>query len=207
MRKKEHLCLGLDTTSDMTSVACLSDTGEYACLQESCARGQGEILMDLIQQVLEQMRKVPPDLSCIAVAVGPGSFTGVCIGLSVARGLGLALKIPVRGVDNFLATAYDLKRPVKIVLDSKRTDFFVQDFSKKNLAISEPRIQTVVQLRQAMPFVACGSGAERLAEQIDCDLIAPNQPLALAMSRIALFDAKKTIGAHPLYLRDADVTL
>ncbi len=206
MKKKERLCLGLDTTSDITSVACLSDQGKCACVQENCSRGQGEILFGLIQQVLDKMQKLPADLTHIAVAVGPGSFTGVRIGLATARGLGLALNIPVRGVDNFLATAYEQKRPVKIVLESKRSDFFVQDFAK-NMALSDPKVQTVAQLKQGRPLVVCGSGADRLAKQIDCVVTGAMQPLALAVAQIMLFDFNKTIEAHPLYLRDADVTL
>ena len=207
MKKKKRICLALDTTSDVTSVACLSDDGACAVLQENCTRGQGEALMGLIQQVLDKMQIKPADLTQIAVAVGPGSFTGVRIGLATARGLGLALNIPVMGVDNFTATAHHHKKAVKVVLDSKRSDFFVQAFSEEGEALSRPTIQNIKQLEGALPFVACGSGAVQLADQIHCDVVAAQQPLAVAMGEIALFQPHKTTEAHPLYLREADVTL
>ena len=207
MKKKKRLCLALDSTSDVTSVACLSDEGACAVLQESCMRGQGEALMGLIQQVLDKMQIKPTDLTQIAVAVGPGSFTGVRIGLATARGLGLALNIPVMGVDNFTATAHHHKKAVKVVLDSKRSDFFVQDFSADGVALSQPAIQNIKQLERALPFVACGSGASQLADQIPCKVMALQQPLAVAVAEIALFQPEKTIKAHPIYLREADVTL
>lgn len=206
MKSKETLCLGLDTTSDTTSVACLSGMGESAAVQQDLSRGQGEVLFDLIQQVLQKMHKSPSDLTHIAVTVGPGSFTGVRIGLATARGLGLALNIPVLGIDNFLATAYEQGQSVKVVLDSKRDDYFVQDFNK-NIPLCAPIIQTTAQLKNTLPFAACGNGAQKLAEQIGCTVIQPKQSLAMAAAQIALKIPQKTTAAHPLYLRDADVTI
>ena len=100
---KESLCLAIDTASDTTSVAVSSENGACAVEEMTSPRGQGEALMGMIQSVLNKLNKTPKDLTQVAVAVGPGSFTGVRIGLATARGLGLALGIPVIGVNNFVA--------------------------------------------------------------------------------------------------------
>ena len=207
MKQKTQLCLALDTASDTTSVACLSSTGESAALQETLPRGQGEFLFQMIQQVLQKMNKKTKDLTLIAATIGPGSFTGVRIGLATARGLGLALNIPVLGVDNFQATASLFSQKVKVVLESKRDDYFVQTFDKKNLAINTPSLETTTQLKKELPFLACGSGAQRLAEEIGCDIISSSTPLAFQVAKIALHEPNKTLEPHPLYLREADVSI
>ena len=207
MTKQQKLCLAIDTASDETSVALCTENDSFAVSHMTAARGQGEALMSMIQDVLQQMEKAPKDLTHIAVTIGPGSFTGVRIGLATARGLGLALNIPVLGIDNFTATAHDLKKDVVIVLDSKRDDYFVQSFDAKGTAKDNPSLKTSSQLKKDLPFTACGTGADQLAQKIGCKTICPIQDLALSTAQIALHHLEKTTEPHPLYLRDADVTI
>lgn len=207
MAKKYQLCLALDTASDVTSVACVDSLGHQSVVCETLLRGQGELLMHLIQKALKEIGKTPQDLSCIAVTVGPGSFTGVRIGLATARGLGLALKLPVLGVDNFTATVYSITKRVKVVLESKREDYFVQNFDAKGAALNKPTLQTAAQLKKLVAFTACGSGAQRLSKEMGCKTLEVPQPLALSAAKIALYSPQKTVPPHPLYLRDADVSI
>lgn len=206
MIKKQKLCLAIDTASDISSVALCDTEGRSSVSQMQVSRGQGEALMAMIQDVLEKMKKTPKDLTHIAVAVGPGSFTGVRIGLATARGLGLALHIPVLGVDNFSATAYGLNKNVTIVLDSKRDDYFVQNFDTKGNPLDSPALKTVSQIKKSS-LTVCGSGAIKLAQDIKCKVIDPVQETALSIAQIALNTPEKTTEPHPLYLRDADVTI
>ena len=207
MVKKNQFCLAIDTASDITSVACVGSDGTQVVMQELLPKGQGEFLMTMIQQVLQQAQKTPQDLTHIAVTIGPGSFTGVRIGLATARGLGLALKIPVLGVDNFQATAFRLNKAVKIVLESKREDYFVQDFDKNGKPLGNATLQTTEELKEQLPFNACGSGSDRLSQEIGCKVVKPTYPLALSAAQIALSEPKQTKEPHPLYLRDADVSI
>ena len=207
MTKEHKLCLSIDTASDMTSVALCDDKGECAVARMISTRGQGEALMSLIQDVFQQMGKSCKDLTHIAATVGPGSFTGVRIGLATARGLGLALNVPVLGVDSFVASAYGLKRAVTVVLDSKRDDYFVQNFDKNGKAVNDPALKTIAQLKDSLPFVACGSGADRLAQDIKCKVVLPVQDLSLSVAQIVLNHPERTVLPHPLYLREADVTI
>ena len=207
VQKKYKLCLGIDTASDLTSVALLDSEGHFATDQTDSPRGQGEILFRMIQNVFQKMGKTPKDLTHIAVTIGPGSFTGVRIGLSTARGLGLALNIPVLGVDNFCATAYGLKQKLTVVLDSKRDDYFAQDFDAKGHPINDQIIISSANLKKRHPLNIAGSGAEKLSTEISCTIIKNPNPLALNVAQIALKSPKDTTEPHPLYLRDADVTI
>ena len=105
-------------------------SGEVSSITDPMTRGHAERLVPLIQETLVQARCDFPDVGLIATSVGPGAFTGLRIGLSTARALGLALNIPVVGVTTLaaLAAAYFDKQPEPddclILIETKRTDFF-----------------------------------------------------------------------------------
>ena len=206
MNKKQKLCLSIDTASDLTSVALVDDMGQKAVAELTVARGQGEALFSMISQLFDEMHKTPSDLTHIGVAVGPGSFTGVRIGLATARGLGLALGIPVLGVNNFQAVAGTAQGSGKIVLDSKRQDYFVQDFQKGHL-VGVPALKTTDELKQELPFTAIGNGAKKLADTIGCDVMTSSEPTAITIAQIVLHRPQDTVEPHPQYLREADVTI
>ena len=170
-------------------------------------RGQAEALMPMIDGIMSLAHKKMSDVDAIAVTVGPGSFTGVRIGLAAARAFGLALNIPVYGVTCFEAWSYHLGRSCKVVLDSKRDDYFVQSFDANDNAIDEPSIQSAEQLKEQLPFAAIGTGAFALCDEIGCDVIYKISPIAVAVGRIALARVENAMSPTPLYMRDADVTI
>ena len=143
----------------------------------------------------------------IMVVNGPGSFTGVRIGIATARAIAMALNIPVYGVTNFEAYSYSLTKPVTVVLDSKRDDYFVQKFDANGLALGSPKIATAKQLKRSLPFVAVGSGANKLAGEIGCKVLNKISPTAVSVGRVALTRLDHPMPASPLYLREADVTV
>ena len=69
------------------------------------ARGQGERLMGLLQDLLDGASHKWCDLTALGVGIGPGNFTGIRISVAAARGLALSLRIPAIGVSSFEATA------------------------------------------------------------------------------------------------------
>ncbi len=207
MKKEPVFCLSIDTASDTTTVVLKAMKGGFSERTLTAARGQGEALMGMIQDVLTEMNASAQDLSAIAVTLGPGSFTGVRIGLAAARGLGLALEIPVLGVSSFLATAYASGIPATVVLESKRDDYFVQRFDENCKPLSEPALKSTEDLKKLPDLLAVGSGAERLKEEIACATAEPKTSLALAAAEIALAHADWCLPPHPIYLRDADVTV
>ena len=201
------LILSLDTSANYVSVALVDEGRTYAFIEEEMDRGQAEALMPVIENVLKKAQKTMADIQGIAVTVGPGSFTGVRIGLASARAFGLALGVPVYGVTCFEAWAYHLGRACKVVLDSKRDDYFVQSFNATGEAIDEPAILSAEKLKGELPFAAVGTGAEALAGEIGCEAVVKISPIAVAVGRIALTRLENPLPPKPLYMREADVTV
>ena len=201
------LILALDTSANFVSVALLDEVRVYAFVEEEMERGQAEALIPKIQYILEQSHLSMRDIQGIAVSTGPGSFTGVRIGLACARALGLALNVPVYGVTCFESWSYHLGQPAKVVLDSKRGDFFVQSFDENGCMTDEPAILSVEELKKMLPFKAVGTGAEELSSLIGCENIVKISPTSVAIGRIALSRLENPRPAEPLYMRDADVSI
>lgn len=198
--------LAIDTSNRILSVALLTENGNIFFKEQQMERGQGEALIPLIQKLLDEAQEKVENLDAVAVAVGPGSFTGVRIGLACAKAFGLALNIPVWGVTNLQAEAHETDFPVTVVLDSKRGDYFVQHFNKGN-AVDEAHIETTDELKKSLPFTAVGDGAQELANAIGCQVVKHKKPIAVAVAQIALNKKDNPLPAQPLYLRQADVTV
>lgn len=113
------LTLAFDTATEYATSA-LVDDGEL--LGERVSRASA-LLAD-IDALVRQAGAHPRDLAGLAVGIGPGSFTGIRIGLAVARGLALALDIPVAGVSTLVALAAGAPGSVPII-DAKRREIFV----------------------------------------------------------------------------------
>lgn len=201
------LMFALDTSSALVSVALLGDNKKVFFKQQVLERGQGEVLFPMIQELLKSSDQYMMDLTGVAVAVGPGSFTGVRIALATARAIGLALNVPVYGVTNFEAVSFGLLKPVTVVLDSKRGDYFVQRFDEMGQSVDMPHIETEEQLKKTLPFTAAGDGALTLTKKIGCKVIDKISPSAVSVGRVALSRMDHPMPAVPLYLRDADVTV
>lgn len=201
------LILSIDTSSADLSVALVNEDGVLGLVEETMMRGQGEVLIPYIQSLMQESQIPITALDGVAVAVGPGSFTGVRVGLSAARGIGLALNIPVFGVTNFEAAAFGTNEPVIVTLDTKRGDYFTQSFDEKGTPLSQPSIRSAENLKEQMPFTAIGDGALNLMEEIGCTVASKPQASAVSIAKIALSRLDTPLPAEPLYLRDADVTV
>jgi len=128
------MILGIETSTAVCSVG-LSGDGNQAIersLVES--RIHSEKLQTLIKEVLKEAGAVVGDIDAVAVSIGPGSFTGLRIGLSTAKGLCFSIEKPLLAVPSFeaIATAaarsYPLYRRFFIALDAKQSDFYTGSF-------------------------------------------------------------------------------
>jgi tRNA threonylcarbamoyladenosine biosynthesis protein TsaB len=113
------LILAFDTATDVATSALVSD-GEV--LGERCSRAV--TLLEDVDALVRQAGAHTRELDALAVGVGPGSFTGVRIGLSTARGLALALDIPAAGVSTLDALAAGAPGAVPVI-DARRREVFV----------------------------------------------------------------------------------
>jgi tRNA threonylcarbamoyl adenosine modification protein YeaZ len=130
--------LAIDTAAPRLALAVLRDGDRVDTHVEDMATGQAERLFPALEELLSRAGVTYTDLTRIAVTTGPGSFTGLRIGLSAARGLGLALSIPVVGIPSLLALSLVAQcDPVAVLLDAKRGEAYVQTFSGPGIPIRD----------------------------------------------------------------------
>ncbi len=161
-------------------------------------------------------------LSAVAVTVGPGAFTGIRIGLAAARGIGLAANIPVVGVTTFAAVAAAVSeaerasRKLLVLLDSKRGDVFVQQFSSARAAVGSPMILAPDALLRRLTsdsFILAGDGIAVArphldAANLDVAYAAADGPAdAFWVAQMAARSVADRTGLPPtpLYLRAPEV--
>ncbi len=101
------IVLGIDTSLDACSVAVVRDGETLADLREQMARGQAERLAPMVRDATRAAGIGAPDIDRVAVTTGPGSFTGVRVGLSFARALALSISKPCVGVSTLEALALE----------------------------------------------------------------------------------------------------
>jgi tRNA threonylcarbamoyladenosine biosynthesis protein TsaB len=205
-------------SSDRLCAACLIDqvTGSIAASATiDIGRGHAEKMMDLIGEVLDKAGATYQSLTGLAVCVGPGSFTGIRVGLATATGLSIALSLPVRGVTSLQALAlaavwHGKGKPILSMVDAHRGDVYVQRFSGEGLPLDEPRqisIEAAAGLAGEPDRVICGSGAANVAaaypELVALALDGIFLPDVCHVARAALTTAM-IVPAKPLYLRRPD---
>src|SRR5262249_27068835 len=123
--------LAIDTALGACS-AGLRVNGKHFARSEIMLSGHAERLMPMINEVMEEAGVKFPDLDTVVTTTGPGAFTGLRIGLSAAKSLGLALDIPVFGITTLqaLALQYSAEKkpsgPLGVILETKREDFYFQ---------------------------------------------------------------------------------
>jgi len=122
------LLLAIDTATRVAGLALYDENGLQAEQMWRTRDNHTVELMPYIVHACEQQGLSPAGLRAIAVSLGPGSFTGMRVGLSVAKGLALALQIPVLGVPTLDATAHAFaseKHPVCAVLPAGRSRWVI----------------------------------------------------------------------------------
>jgi tRNA threonylcarbamoyladenosine biosynthesis protein TsaB len=153
------LTLAFDTATAVATSA-LVDTGSnghFEVLGERCSRAQ--TLLEDVDALLRQAGARPSDLDRLAVGLGPGSFTGVRIGLAVARGLALSLDLPGSGISTLAALAAGAPGALPVV-DAKRREVFT-------VVDGEPRVLTPQELPLSDSVVCVGDGAKRYRSLIE----------------------------------------
>lgn len=157
--------LAIDTALQAASACVLdAESGDFEALESlPMERGHAEALMPLIERVCARVEGGFPALSRVAVTVGPGSFTGLRVGLAAGRAIGLACAVPVVGVSTLAALAAPLiveRRPeiVVAVVDARHGAVFYAGFEPGGRALSPPRI---LPAEQAAAEIAAAEGALR----------------------------------------------
>ncbi len=170
--------LGLDTATATASVALIQDDAILAeeiygaAAPGAAKKNHAEIILPLIEAVLSQARVALADLDALAVSIGPGSFTGLRIGLATVKGLAYGSGLPAVGVSTLLATAATVAQSdgtICALLDARKHEVYFGLFHRegKNLravggeaAASIDAAVEALRAHAAAPILAVGDGAK-----------------------------------------------
>ncbi len=205
--------LSLDTAMAACSAAVI-DTESRKPMAEAYApmeRGHAEALPPMVAEVMAASGLSFQDIDRIAVTTGPGTFTGVRIGLAFARGLGMALDIPVIGIDSLSAIAVNELAPVPllVVSDARNGEVYAALFDADRTLLSGPEISTVAATTANLPpatLILGTASAAVIAAAGTPALSAANANVLPVASRFGQLAATALPGPMPapLYLRSPD---
>lgn len=208
---------------EASSVALYDAASEtlLAEAHEVPGRGHAEILFRQIADVLERAAATHADIDRYGVTVGPGSFTGVRVGLAAARGLALAARKPLAGVGSLEAIAAAITVPpterLVVAVDARRGELYLQAFDQ-GAAAGEAFVAGYAEAAEraagSKPLAVAGSGAEILLAALAAAgrparlVQAEPWPRARHVARLAAArDDRGTVRPAPLYLRAPDAKL
>jgi tRNA threonylcarbamoyladenosine biosynthesis protein TsaB len=216
---KNPVILAFDSAGLGASVAVAIGERVLAEEHDALPHGQAERLLPMIDQAIRRAGQRPDSLAIVAVTTGPGSFTGIRVGLAAARGIALATGARLIGVTGFAATAALAASNdfLLVALESRREDLYVQLFDAAARPIGEAQAMLPSQLAGIVagigeaPLSIAGDAARRAAEALAgrprTGLAETPPATALGVVRAALRHGPEPAAVRPLYLRPPDVTL
>lgn len=215
--------LAIDTALPAVSACVLDHDAEAPIASESVAmeRGHAEALLPLVERVMAKVDGGFASIDRIAVAVGPGSFTGIRIGLAAGQAMALAAKAEIVGVSTLAALAAPLildpfDGVVAAAIDARHGKVYVAAFAPDGRSILPPQRanpQDAIAEMGPGPLLLIGSGAELLAKEARARKIAVKivseqaSPDIVYIARLGLAAHPDTAPARPLYLKEPDVTV
>ena len=222
--------LNIETSTGVCSAALTSEGAILTHFEEFSGRNHATVLSDFIKGCLDHMRDHEMGLDAVSVSIGPGSYTGLRIGLSEAKGLAYALDVPLIGVDTLQLMAVGVMFNNEILdpdaifipmIDARRMEVYTAayDFSLSPLMEPQPLIlddgsysEILATGRKALFF---GNGAAKARDLMErhpgASYIADVNPLAtdmLALSDKAFRENRFLDLAYsvPAYLKDFQAT-
>lgn len=220
------LILQLDTSTSVCSVSLSKGTEIISFREESEGRNHAALLTVFIQKVLDDANCHVNDLSAIAVSKGPGSYTGLRIGVSVAKGMAYALSIPLISVNTLkmMASGYLIQNPdlslktdllLVPMIDARRMEVYSAIYSTK-LEETRPVKAEIIdensfqKEREKNHLIFFGDGAEKCREVLTKERLTVDSHYIVSsryMASIAFEKYKKEIFEdvayfEPFYLKD-----
>ena len=218
------LILACDTTQGACSAALYQD-GLLADRLQTMRQGHAEILLGMVADMMQACGLEMAQIDRLAVTNGPGTFTGVRVGIAAMRGLALALGRPVKtyGTLEVMAAAARSDTPLLVAVDARRETFYVQLFDGNKTPLCPPAAVTaneavalvgdlVPEAAEGPPRIGVmGSGASLLVDKAQRFFVcaAPDYPNAAHLAEMAARDTawEGLPPAEPLYLRPPDASL
>ncbi len=215
-----NIILNIETSADLCSVSIAKNT-ENIAIKEVLGFSHSEKLAVLIDELLKENALEPKDLSAIAISQGPGSYTGLRIGISLAKGMCYALKIPLIAVNTLKLIALDAKNEIQdaepeiiSLIDARRDEVYLQHFDKHLIPKNKPNNLIVESASFSnltnTPIYFTGSGAEKTQKIIEAKPNhhflshakphAKNMP-SLSFEKFTNQDFEDTAYFEPFYLK------
>lgn len=199
------IVLGIDTCLGACSAAVLDGDRVLAAVVEPMWRGHQERLASLVSETMAEAGVAFPDLQRVGATVGPGSFSGLRVGVAFVKGLSVALDIPVVGVGALEAFAFETPGRSLVVADARRGQVYWQAF-QDGAPLTSPAVSPLEDLTRQSPALLLGPGAVLAAPLFPAaKLQASDAPSPMAVTR--LIAAAKVSPIQPLYLRPPDAKL
>ena len=174
--------LGIDSSGLVASAAILSDDTVVSEFTVNNKKTHSQTLLPMIEQVVKMAGIELEELDAIAVAAGPGSFTGLRIGSSTAKGMALALKKPILSIPTLEGLAYRLTpvtdELVCPLMDARRNQVYTGIYQNKKEGIEAVRQQEAVAIEELIeqvnalerPVVFLGDGVPVQKEALEANL-------------------------------------
>jgi tRNA threonylcarbamoyladenosine biosynthesis protein TsaB len=201
--------LSCNTSLGFCSIAIFSDGKIISHKFNDNQEKQAELLFELIAQSFDEAALSYDKLTHLACSIGPGSFTGLRIGLSAFRALAFTTGLPLIGVNNFAATAFKIaqtskKEKIAVIFDARRGEAYVALFSYSNGILKLEKDGEMVELSQIESFTKNYYKVGDLDGFVD----EKTSPTAEDISNYANYLIENNIvdlnNAEPLYIRKPD---
>jgi len=209
--------LAIDTSMNGCGVGVARADGAEFIKTEHMMRGQSERLMPMLTDIVAQAGLSLPDIDAFVVTCGPGTFTGLRIGLSVARALAQVSGKPLVGIETFdglyeSAREQVAGKPACVLVETKRSDYYMRIFDANGMAEGAGTCVSAEDLRALLTpdHVLIGdANARAMAETgfsgATIDIVSPDPSAMIACAKRA--DLTQNRSVTPVYLRSADVSV
>ena len=212
--------LAIDTSCGAASVAVV-ESGRLeplAVISRAMERGHAEALAPMVEEAARNLEGGLASLDRIAVTTGPGSFTGIRVGVAMARAMGLALGIPVVGVSTLMAFAAQLlsaprQGVITAAIDARHGSIYFQLFEPSGRPLGPARCDALRECVRQIgdgPALLAGPAATLLAAEahragLPYDLeAATDAPDIVAVARMGVALDPAANPARPLYVKPPD---
>ena len=167
--------LALDSSSSRLSVALIRDSSTVCEKNIDTMIGHAGIILSVIDAVLSETSTVRDEIGLVAVGTGPGSFTGIRIGLATAKGMATALSCPLAGIptlDAMVKVALPASMQIMPIVDAKKGEIFCAIYDKNGSRLTDfmnLRPSDIARL-VAKDTLLLGNGCELYRDRLKSDL-------------------------------------
>lgn len=218
------MILCIETATNLCSVALCSEKGVLSLLESSDTKSHASLLTVYIKEILEKAGIKPSDLDAISVSKGPGSYTGLRIGVSAAKGIAFAASVPLIGIETTFSMFRGLTEGIKDtecntlycpMLDARRMEVYYAIYDSRGNPVKDISAEVIdtdsfAGIQQQYELVFFGDGASKLRDVIRRPNIRFEENFRMSASHLCApsyeaFNEKRFEDVayfEPLYLKD-----